>query len=324
LFQLICYFKYGVKSHILPADFAKIGKDLPYWLTSIRTIYNFLTLSAVIAMAAKLSLAKNRSRYFWLATIILFLPFVAYYGRKAFVNAVVMAALIWLVNNEKKLFRLKNLAIVALCVLGFFVASNLYQTYRSNLQTVGVSLSQVENPVIAALNFALTLQNLKDRAGTWEFNYLILDRQMRYPGKGTTDGQITRESMKNATPRILWPGKTFRTPPEIMAQAFEAEQDSVSFGTNMIGIAQADFGFWSMSIVPLTILLMMILMSGLLKVTFNYPVFFWLLSVTILNPLINIEENNPEIFFMLRNIMGIMAIFLSYFLVKKVLVRAGD
>lgn len=321
LFQLISYYKYGVKSHILPDDFAKIGKDLPYWLTSGRTIYNYLTLSIVIVFASKASLSKNRIRYYWIASIILFLPFVSYFGRKAFVNAVVMAALVWLVNNAKKLFQIKNLAIAASLVIGFFIASNLYQTYRSNLQVVGVSLLKLENPITSALNFKETVKNLGERAGTWEFNYLVFDRQMRDPGKGTTNGKITRESLKNATPRILWPGKKFQTPPEILAEAFHAKQVDVSFGTNLFGIAQADFGYLSMIIVPLTILLVMILLASLMKVTFNNPVFFWFISVTVLYPLVNIEENGPEIFFMMRNIIAIMTLFISYLLVNKILIK---
>ncbi len=318
-FQLISYFKYGVKSHILPPDFARIGKDLPYWLTSIRTIYNYLILCIVIVLASKMSLAKYRARYFWLASIILILPLAGYYGRKGFVNAVVMVALIWLINNEKKLIKLKNLAIAALCVLSFFIASNLYQTYRPNLQGVGISLSKLENPITAALNFNATLKNLKERAGTWEFNYLIFDKQMRDPEKGTTNGMITRESLKNATPRILWPGKKFRTPPEILAEAFSAEQDGVSFGTNIFGIDQSDFGYFSIIIVPLTILLLMILMAGLIKVTFNYRIFFWFLSISILNFLINIEENGPELFFLLRNVIAIMLVFFPFVLIKRML-----
>jgi len=317
LFQSISYFKYGVKSHILPGDFEKIGKDLPYWLTSVRTIYNYLILSVFIVLAAKMSLAKYRVRYFWLAAIILILPLAGYFGRKAFVNVVVMIALIWLITNEKRLFQLKNLAIAALCVLSFFLASNLYQTYRPNLQGVGVSLSKLQNPITSALNFNATLKNLKVRAGTWEFNYLVFDKQMGNPGNVTTNGKLILESFKSAIPRILWPGKKFLSSSEILADAYRAELEDVSFGVNIFGIAQADFGYFSMITVPLTMLLMMILMASLMKVTFNYPVFLWLLSVNILNPLINVEENGPEIFFMLRNIIGIMAIFLSYILIEK-------
>ena len=321
LFQSVSYFKYGVKSHILADAFAKIGKDLPYWFTSIRTIYNYLTLSVVIVLASKISLSKYRARYFWLASILLFLPLVAYFGRKAFVNAVVMAALIWLISNAKRLFHFKSLAVVSLCVLSFIIASDLYQTYRSNLQTVGVSFSQLQNPITAALNFSATFKNLKGRTGTWEFDYLVFDRQLKHQGKVTTDGKITLECFKSAIPRIFWPDKKFRSTPEVLVDTYNGKLDDANFGTNMFGIAQSDFGNFSMISVPLTILLMMILTSGLLKVTFNYPVFFWLLSVNLLNPLINIEENGPEIFFMLRNVIGIMAIFLSYVIIEKLIMN---
>jgi hypothetical protein len=88
LFQFICYYKYGVKSHIVPEDFANLEKALPYWLTSIRTIYNLLVLCVFIVLVSKAAMAEDRYRYCWMALIILFIPFVAYFGRKAFVNAV--------------------------------------------------------------------------------------------------------------------------------------------------------------------------------------------------------------------------------------------
>ena len=319
IFQFISYFKYGVKSHILPSDFDKIGKDLPYWFMSVRTTYNFLTLSVIIVLASKASLSEDRRRYVWLALIIIFLPFVAYFGRKAFVNAAVMGAIIWLVNNEKRLFQLKNLKIATLLVLSFFIASNLYETYRSNLHLVGVSLKKLENPISAALNFKATLNNLKIRPGTWEFSYLVLDRQMKGPGKVTTNGKITEEGFKSAIPRLLWPGKNFQITTEVLADAYNAKIDDVSIGTNIFGVAQAELGYFSIIVVPLTILLIIIIMAGLLKMTANYPVFLWLFSVNFLNFFMYIEENQSEISFMLRNIIILMALFLSYYLVSRMI-----
>jgi len=312
LFHFISYYKYGVKSHILPDDFAKIGKKLPYWFTSVRTIYGSLTLGMIIVLASKMSRAKERNRFLWWSLIIILLPFIAYFGRKGFVNAVVMTGLIWLITSDMRLFQFKTLTMGIVLVLSFFIASNLYLTYRSNFQSVGISLRQLENPITAALNFKATLINLVERAGTWEFNYLVFDKQMQKPGNVKDIHKITIENIKSATPRIFWPEKKFLIPSEVLAEAYNAELKDVSFGTNIFGIAQFDFGYYSVIIVPVIIILVMIIMSGLMKFTFNNPLFLWGLSIAFLNFVINVEENGPELFFLLRNIIVIMVFFLLY------------
>jgi hypothetical protein len=318
IFLFISYYKYGVKSHILPDDFAKIGKDLPYWFMSVRKIYQYITLGLAVVLVSKASRAESRTRYFWFALIILLLPFAAYYGRKGFVNAVVVGAVIWLVNNENRLFRLKNLMIAALLVLSFFIASNLYETYRSNLQVVGVSLGKLENPISAALNFKATLKNLKIRPGTWEFSYLVFDRQMKDSAHALTYGKIAKEGFKSAIPRLFWPDKKFQITAEVLADAYHANVDDVSVGSNIFGVTQAEFGYFSIIIVPLIIISIVILSLFLIKMLFNYPVFLWLFSVNILNFFICVEENQSELFFLLRNIIAIMIVFLSYCLIIKI------
>lgn len=316
IFQIVSYYQYGVKLHILPEDFAKIGKDLPYWLTSMRTIYNYLTLCVFIALAAKVVVSEPRTRYFWIASILLFLPFISYSGRKALANILVIGAIISMVVREGNFIQVKYLKIVALMAFSFFLMSNIYQTYRSNLMTVGASLGKLDNPISAALNFNATLKNLKERPGTWEFNYLVFDKQLKEPGKMTTNGELTKEGFKSAIPRVFWPGKKFKAPSDIVAEVYKG---NFEVGTNIFGVAQAEFGYFSIIIVPLAILLIIIMTAGLMRVTINYPVFFWLLSVNLLNFLICIEENQNEIIFVVRNTLGIMAIYSLYLLFDKII-----
>ena len=294
LFVVISYLKYGVKAHISHDEYLEIGKDLPYWLTSVRTIFNYLVFCVFIVLVSKASMSESLSRYFWIVLIIFFLPFVAYFSRKTFANAVVVAALIWLVRNEENTFQFKYLKIAALMMFSFIVMSNIYQTYRPVLQSVSVSLRQLENPITAALNFKATLQNLKIRPGTWEFNYLVLDKQMRGPEKVTTNGKITWEGFKSTIPRILWPGKKFQMTSEVMADKYKAKLEDVSLGSNIFGVAQSEIGYYSIIIVPLTIILIIVIMAGLMKLTSNYPVFYWFLSINLLNLFMYVEENQPE------------------------------
>ena len=196
LFQIISYWKYGVKPVIAPDDFAKIGSDLPYWLLSMRAIYNYLVLSVFIVLASKASMSQYRPQYFWIALIIIFIPFGAYFGRKPFVNIFVIGTIIWLIRREKKLIQFKYLISSVLMVFIFFLVSNVWQTYRSTLLAAGASFKEAPNPISAALNFNATLRNLKERPGTWEFNYLVFDRQIESSGKVSTNGEITREGLQ--------------------------------------------------------------------------------------------------------------------------------
>lgn len=324
LVQLISYFKYGIRSHIVPADFDKIGKDIPYWLMSVRKIFHYITLAIAIVLVSKAVLSKDRYRYLWLALFIVYLPFDAYFGKKGFINIVVMSAIIWLVINETKLFKLKNVMIAGLVVLSYFIASNLYETYRYDLYAVGVSHRRLANPISAALDFNKTLVNLKVRPGTWEFNYLVFDRQLKAPGKVTTNGAITREGFKNAVPRIFWPDKTILIPPKILAEAYNETEENVSLGTNIFGIGQAEFGYYSIIIVPVVLILVIIMMASLIKIIFNYPVFLWLFSVNILTFFINVEENQNELIFMLRYTILIMSAFISYILINKIVSKTEE
>jgi hypothetical protein len=320
LTQIIAYFKYGIKAHILPHEFNNIGKDLPYWLTSVMAVYNLIVLSVFIVLASKAAVSKDRSRYWWMTSVIILLPFGAYYGRKTFVNLIVLGAIVLLVTSEQKIFKFKYIKFAALMILSFFMMSDMYLTYRPQLQAVG-SFGDLENPITAALNFNATLENLKGRPGTWEFDYLVFDRQMKGPGRVTTNGKVSLEGLKSAIPRIFWPGKKFRMTSEVLAEEYKANLDDVSLGSNMFGIAQSEIGYISIIVVPLTILAIMLMMAGLMKMTRNYPEFFWLFSVSILYYIIYIEENQSEIFSFLRNIIAIMTVFIFYLMINKKLVK---
>jgi hypothetical protein len=105
---------------------------------------------------------------------------------------------------------------------------------------------------------------------------------------------------------------------EIVADLYGLKAEEVAVGSTLFGVAQLEFGWWSILIVPFSILVLVIMMAGLLKMTINQPVFFWLFSGNMLNFFIYVEENQYEIFFMLRNIIIIIALFLLYLVAEKI------
>jgi hypothetical protein len=317
IFQIISYYRYGVKSYILPDDFARIGKDLPYWFTAIRTVYVPLTFLVCLGLISTLLKSQGYHKYGWLILTLGFFPAVTLFGRRFLLAVMILWAILWLVERKQAIFSMKYLAVGLSMVLAFFVCSNIFQTYRNDFQAVGqVNLTKLKNPFVAALNFEPTLKNLKDRPGTWEFNFLVFNHQFNQPGM-TTEGKITWEGIKSSIPRILWPGKHFLMIDNVLGRLYHVGPKEIDIGKNLFGLGQVETGYFSVVIVPLIIITIIFIMGALIEMSAQYPTFSWLFSGIILFYLINIEENGNEIFFMVRNISLIFLIFCIYLLTNK-------
>jgi hypothetical protein len=174
-----------------------------------------------------------------------------------------------------------------------------------------VEINKLMNPLSAAFDFNLTIQNLTKRPGTWEFNFLVIDNQLTRPGM-TADGRVNLEGLKSAIPRFFWPEKQFIGIDDVLSMLYNVNRKDVDIGKNLFGVWQVDFGYFSLVIVPFIVLSIIYLLGVLVKITTIYPTFLWLLSGNIIFFLINIEENGNEIFFMLRNTIIIMILLALY------------
>jgi hypothetical protein len=319
IFQIISYYKYGVKTYIQPDDFARIGKELPYWFTTIRTIYPLLAFLVGLGLISSLLKSQEYHKYVWLILAVGLLPVISLYGRRFLLAMIIVWAILWLIEKNKDIFSMKFWVAGLLLGLAFFLFSNIYQAYRYDFMAVGkVDLAKLKNPFTAAINFDATLENFKARPGTWEFNYLVFNHQYSKLGM-FTDGKIIMEGIKSSIPRIFWPGKQFMFIDDILAKLYDVKPKEIDIGKNMFGVIQVDYGFYSLIIAPLLIIFIMAIMAASIRMTLCYPTFLWLYSGNILYYLISIEENGNEIFFMLRNIGLIFIIFGGYVVAHKIL-----
>jgi hypothetical protein len=312
IFQIISYYRYGVKTYIMPDDFAKIGKDLPYWFTSVRTVFTPVSFLVCLGLISSLLKSQGYHKYVWLILTLGFVPVVTLYGRRFILAMIVIWAILWLLEKRRDVSLIKYLTVGVLTVLVFFLCSNVYQAYRDNFQAVGqVNLEKLKNPFAAAINFEATLKNLQWRPGTWEFNFLVFNHQFSRPYM-TTNGEITRESLKSSIPRIFWPDKKFMCIDDMLADLYHVKPKEIDIGKNIFGVGQVEIGYYSFIAVPLIITIIIVTMGALIELSEKYPTFLWLFSGNILFFLVNIEENGNEIFFMLRNIIIILLAFWVY------------
>ena len=134
----------------------------------------------------------------------------------------------------------------------------------------------------------------------------------------TTNGKLTLEGLKSSVPRFFWPKKQFAFVDNILSELYNVKPKEIDIGKNLFGVGQADFGYYSIIIVSLTLLFIIYLLAILVKITTPYPTFLWLVSGNIIFFLINIEENGNEIFFMLRNIIIIIISLAIYLIAFKI------
>ena len=129
IFQILSYYKYGVKTYIPPDDFARIGKELPYWFTAIRTIYPLLAFLVCLGLISSLLKSQGYHKYVWLILTVGFLPVITLYGRRYFLAMIIVWAILWLVEKNKDRFSMKYLVVGLLISFSFLFV----QQYLSSL-----------------------------------------------------------------------------------------------------------------------------------------------------------------------------------------------
>ena len=164
---------------------------------------------------------------------------------------------------------------------------------------------------MAALNYQSTIHNMQIRAGTWEFNYLVFDQQINKSGI-TANGDLTWEAFKSSIPRFFWPDKQFTLIDDYLSSFFMVKKRDVNIAKNIFGLAQLDYGYYSILIISAMLLFLIVIYGIIVDKMFYYPTFMILFAGNIIWYLINFEANGNEIFFMLRNIVIILLFYGLY------------
>jgi hypothetical protein len=173
------------------------------------------------------------------------------------------------------------------------------------------------SPLAAAMNYESTLEFLSRRPGTWEFSYLVLNKQIR-EGVPTTKGQIFIESFKSAVPRYFWEAKNFLLIDDMLGKLYGVKPKEIDIGKNNFGVIQLEIGYLSIIAVPILILSLLLLMGLLNKISTKHPLFLWIFSGNIIYYLINIEDNGNDLFFMIRNITLALMLYGLFLIILKI------
>lgn len=302
------YEKYNIISHIDHGILIRAGKGLPYWFTSINVLVNNILLCTFIALVAKIIASENMVKKLWIIPLLVLLLMALTHGRRALINPLIIGTILLFISQEREFFQFRYLKLVLLVSMGILIFSNVFQAYRYPLQFPdSVNPIEVKNPISAALDARYTLNNLKERPSGWEFNYSIF-RGQRYDSIPLQLGGIFWQGLKNSIPRIFWPHKEVVSLNDLYVKLYSLPE--ADYGKNNFGFTQADFGYASIIIMPILILIVTSTLVFISMATKNYPVLLLLLSGTVINYLINIEQNVTDIFILYRDLLILTGVYL--------------
>jgi hypothetical protein len=160
----------------------------------------------------------------------------------------------------------------------------------------------------AATNMDTTASSLQERKAIWQFNYVIVDKQIQYHGLNTPYGDLLWQGFKNTIPSAFWPGKSVYNLDDMAAHIYGAP--ARDYGTNNFAMSQADFGLLSVVLLPLASLLVFLSMALLILATRRHPTLLLLVSGFFIYYLLNVEVDYGHIFVLYRNI--IIAFFIYF------------
>ncbi|RJQ43496.1 MAG: hypothetical protein C4538_12005 [Nitrospiraceae bacterium] len=268
-FGIIGYLRFGL------IRYDEIAVYAPYWYTSILPFVPVLVYATALSAVAKLAY-RNGNAVTWGILILSFIV-CTLYGRRSIFYLILLSGIVWYFPRGN-LFTLKKAKffILLLCVIVVF--SNIYQTYRQDILSASVNLVRSWDDVSS------TMFNLQERIGPWFLNYLILDSETM-----PLFGNFILNAVKNAIPRVFWPGKVVYDEDLILADHYNLPP--IDYPNNPFSTVMADFGILSLCVIPLLYLLVFASAAYFLMKFRKFPTLYLILSVMLLQFIVNIEES---------------------------------
>jgi hypothetical protein len=293
---LIGYLRFGVM------DYYEIATYSPYWYTALWPFLPVLIYSVALSAVAKISYRRSNA-VTWIILLVAFLLCVIY-GRRPVFYLILLSGIIWYFPRGN-LFTLKKSKFFILLICVIIIFSNIYQTYRQDILSASINLVESWGDMSA------TMLNLQERIGPWYLNYRIIDSDSM-----PMYGAFFLNSMKNSIPRLFWPGKVVYDEDVMLADHYSLPP--IDYPNNPLSTILADFGILSAFIIPLFYLFVYISAAYFLNKFRRYPLLYLVLSVMLLQFIINFESSfYAEIFGLYRyGSVVVILYFMGWFLLK--------
>jgi hypothetical protein len=193
-------------------------------------------------------------------------------GRRALLSLAVIIA--WDVFTQARLRRERWLALVLTLLLlpALVMVSNLFQSYRT-ISARGVplgnvvaetdlsSLAETRSLARQAADVRTTVSNLEIRMAMWRYNAEVI--QAHWRAGDLQWGKIGLSAMALYVPSVLFPKKGVRDTETALLESFGLE--AFDRPENIFATTYADFGFLSILVAPLLVVLFVTICATALK-----------------------------------------------------------
>jgi hypothetical protein len=297
-FNVYLFTAYGITGNFSDIELQLLGLTIPSWVGSTRKLLEGLGFGVFIFAWSRIVFNKQSSRRLNFLLLLLMITLIAMGGRRSLMSLAVFAAFLWSIKNYKQFYSLRNFKIVF--ILGFcaVVFSNIYQTYRSNVLSVGGGAAGASLPSLyeATTNFEATADNFKVRTAMWQYNYSIVEKQVAKEIPPML-GSLFIYSFENSIPRALSLNKNIVDLDGIVASHYDLPL--VDYPTNNYASLQADFGLVMVIFSPLFIFLPIFVLMLIGKKSQDLYLFASGLTISYI---MNVENSPGDIFILFRDI----------------------
>lgn len=304
-------------------ELKQVGLSVPNWVGPLKNLIWNLRFGLLI-LIINLLIHKKQN---WVSMFgLLLIPLVALQlveGRRALIELTVLIYVMWSAHKRSALYSLKRIPLIGLTLIMVFMASNVFQNYRSFLSIEGLSNTRGSTPqfIDALFNADSTLDNLAVRTPMWKLNATIVRNQLVDPSN-IHGGYMMWRQVLNAIPSVFLRDKQILGPEALTTRLYDMRGidsffTSDDFPTNDIASYLTDFGFFSLLALPATICLI-VYCSFLGSKVFRSNAACSLVSLLCVQYLIKIE-NGYDLPILFRNLILLSMVCVAAQLIRSYL-----
>ena len=180
-----------------------------------------------------------------------------------------------------------------------------------SIPLIDTSPNTLRGILLTPLRVKKSLHNLSHRTPYWHLNYQVADAQIRnkqYTGLG---GELTRQGFINSIPKLFWPQKKWGSLERMVEHAYDLEEfDKPS---NDFAMTQADFGFFSLLLLPLLYWGIFASFAFIFVVFSRHPVLLLLTLGLLLQFILNVERYYGDWILLYRTLGLVLILYFSLY-----------
>jgi len=332
LFIVYGYLEYGITKAFLISELNQQGVSLPVWYLFIYSSIRFLIFSAVAVVSVKIISNKNYKRFhlFFLFMLTMLLSII--FGRASILTSLLLFLFLYIKINQLHFFKINTIKNLLIVILLGYLALNIFQNARSAfLSPYAYTSGQTADSILAEglLNLSSEklilpdkqLDSLINRPSISKFNVMILDWQLNQSKSDNIPyGSLFVNSVTMIIPRFIWKNK----PENNLQESYLFPMYGINYSKfqapSLIGYAIADFGIFSVFIMPLMLIGLINLTLMAARIFYFNDASYIVLFLSILYSLFSIEVNYDSYIMNFRNAFFFASLFVLFGFIKKLLI----